>query len=301
MSRKLLMLSLWIALVSACSSAPAVEDEGPTEEPEVVEEEAKPAEDREASYDSLRERLEEIVDGTHRSDANRARDVYRNPVDTLRFFKVEPTDRVVELSPGRGWYSEILGPYLYGEGTLVAAVPPIDPEDEESYLTQIVTEYMGFVEANRDTLGMVEVGTFAPPEVAEIGEPGSADAVVTFRNLHGMYNRGTIEATLSAVYEVLRPGGTFGVVQHRAPEGSDPAESASMGYLPQEVVIELAEAAGFVLDGASEINANPMDTADHEHGVWSLPPTLRGGEETAERYQEIGESDRMTLRFVKPE
>lgn len=299
MTKKMLALALVVGLLAACTSTAPVEDETPVEEPQ-VQEEARQGAEAPAS-DPIRDRLHEAVNGTHRSDANRARDVYRNPLDTLAFFKIEPQYRVVEISPGRGWYTEILGPFLWGEGTLVAGGFAFDPEDEESYMTQIGLAYEELLESQKNVIGVVERGVFAPPETVELGEPGSADMVVTFRNLHGWNNRGIIEDAFAAIFETLKPGGIFGVVQHRAAEGSDPAETSRLGYLPEAFVIELAEQAGFVLDGASEINANPMDTRDHEHGVWSLPPTLRGGEEDAERYREIGESDRMTLRFVKPE
>ena len=297
--QRLVLVGLLATGVSACSTGQNVEDAVPLEETvEAGAEEKVP--EAEVEEPAIRMALSLAAEGEHRSEENRARNQYRNPVETLEFFGLHSNQTVVELSPGRGWYTEVLAPVLAGEGQLIAGAFQYDPEDVESYRTQIGESYVALLAASPEVYSGVVMGVFEPPQVVEIGEPGSADLVVSFRNLHGWQNRGMINDALAAVYEVLKPGGTFGVVMHRAAEGSDPVESARRGYLPEEYVVAIAEEAGFVLDGRSEINANPRDTRDHEHGVWSLPPTLRGGEETAERFLEIGESDRMTLRFKKP-
>lgn len=289
-----LLAALLAGGLSACTTTPPVEDSAPVEE---TVEESLPEEEVEDS--AFLRALALVAEGDHRSEENRARNSYRNPVETLEFFGLQPDQTVVELSPGRGWYTEVLAPVLSGEGRLVAGAFQFDPDDD-SYMSRIGRAYVELLSAHEEIYGNVEMGVFQPPATVEIGEPGTADLVLSFRNLHGWNNRGIIEEAFGAVYDVLKPGGVFGVVAHRAEEGSDPAETSPKGYLPEEFVIELAEATGFVLEARSEINANPRDPRDHEHGVWSLPPTLRGGEESAEQFLEIGESDRMTLRFVKP-
>src|SRR5690554_3565792 len=297
------MVLALVAGVTACSSGDPKSDETPSEtelssETEAMEAEAEANPEEDPSM-SVEAKLQMAAEGTHRSEENRARNDQRNPVETLLFFGLDDDMTVVELWPGRGWYSEVLAPVLAAEGKLVAGNMLADPEDPEHYRSRIATEYAAWVGENTDTLGEVEVGTFWPPSVVEIGGAESADMVVTFRSMHGWYNSGILGDVLAATHETLKPGGVFGVVQHRAAEGSDPAVTAPKGYLPQDFVIEQVEAAGFELVESSEINANPNDTRDHEDGVWALPPSLRGGEESAEQFAAIGESDRMTLKFVK--
>lgn len=302
MKTRLMVLAL-VAGVTACSSGEPKGDEMPVEEELAAETEAMEAEEEDnpeqAPEMSVEAKLQTAADGAHRSEDNRARNDARNPVETLLFFGLEDDMTVVELWPGRGWYTEVLAPVLAAEGKLVAGNMMPDPEDPEGYRTRIANEYEAWVGENTDALGEVEVGTFWPPTVVEVGGEESADMVVTFRSMHSWYNDGIMEEVLAATHDTLKPGGIFGVVQHRAAEGSDPAETAQKGYLPQDFVVEQVEAAGFELVESSEINANPNDTRDHEDGVWALPPSLRGGEETAEQFEAIGESDRMTLKFVK--
>ena len=301
-TKRIFLAALVIGLTAACSSPEPVPDQDPTAEVEgdTVGEAPEESEADEALEDPARAALEAAADGAHRSEEDRARNQYRNPVETMLFFGFEPGQSVVELWPGRGWYTGVLAPASGADVPLRAGIFAMDEDDPEDYRTRITVEYLEWVQTNQDALGPLETGTFAPPEVAELGEPESASLVVSFRNLHNMYNGGVLEDVLEAVHAVLEPGGVFGVVQHRAPQGSDPDETSENGYLSEQFVKETVEAAGFVVDGTSEINANPMDTADHPDGVWSLPPSLRGGEEDAERFLEIGESDRMTIRFVKP-
>lgn len=241
--------------------------------------------------------LDAAIAGAHRSAENRARDVYRHPKETLEFCGIEPGMTVVELSPGGGWYTEILAPYLRGEGQLVAGIPAAEGERARYH-----QRFMEFVATNPELYGGIRMATFDPPATIDLGEAGSADMVLTFRSTHGWVQDEAEDEAFRAAYEVLQPGGVFCVVQHRAPEADDtPAkERAESGYVKQSYVVQVAEEAGFELDEASDINANPNDTADHPEGVWTLPPSLRLGDQDRERYMAIGESDRMTLRFRKP-
>ncbi len=239
--------------------------------------------------------LDAALAGPHRSEADRARDAHRHPRETLTFFGIAPGQTVVELSPGGGWYTAILAPLLHDQGKLVAAIP--SPEGSRA---RYAARFREFQAARPDLYGNIEIVVLEPPTQVNLGRPGSADAVLTFRNIHGWVNDNTFDAVLAGVFAVLRPGGVFGVVEHRAAEGADVATNSRQGYVPEAFVIARAQAAGFVLDARSEINANPRDTRDYTNGVWALPPTLRGGDVERERFVAIGESDRMTLRFRKP-
>jgi predicted methyltransferase len=232
--------------------------------------------------------LEAVIAGSHRSEENRARDQHRHPRETLEFFGLEPNMTVVEMGPGGGWYTEILAPYLREQGRLIAAAP--DPSSEYGQ------RFDAFLATHPELYDRIERVTFAPPDSLSLGPDGSADMVVTFRSVHGWVNRDQAQAVFGAMFAVLKPGGVLGLVQHRGPEGVD----TESGYVPESTVIQLAEAAGFVLEERSEINANPADDHDHPEGVWTLPPTLRLGDTDRAQYEAIGESDRMTLRFRKP-
>ena len=239
--------------------------------------------------------IDGAIAGAHRSDANRARDQYRHPKETLEFCGLEPNMTVVELSPGGGWYTEILAPVLRENGRLIAGVPGADGEG-----ARYRQRFEEFIAANPAIYDRVTLATFEPPTAIDLGDAGSADMVLTFRNTHGWIGSGGETEAYAAAFEVLKPGGIFCVVQHRAPEGEDiPVEErAKTGYVPQSYVVEVAQQAGFVLEAESEINANPADDTDHPEGVWTLPPVLRLGDEA--EYVQIGESDRMTLKFQKP-
>jgi predicted methyltransferase len=243
--------------------------------------------------------LEQVVKGAHRSDAAKARDVYRHPIETLKFFDVEPTMTVVEVSPGGGWYTEILAPYLKDKGRFIAA--HFDPESEVEYYRNSLKKYQEKV-AQASIYGKVEFSVFAPPAKVMIAPEGTVDRVLTFRNVHNWYISGgedAVKAAFDGFYKALKPGGILGVVEHRLPESMDQEQNKRSGYVKQSLVIQWAEQAGFKLLGASEINANAKDTADHPKGVWTLPPSLRLGEQDRDKYLAIGESDRMTLKFVK--
>jgi predicted methyltransferase len=240
--------------------------------------------------------LDEVLAGSWRSAANRARDAYRHPKATLQFFGVRPDRTVIEITPGGGWYAEILAPLLHDNGHYIAAekLPAADSEarSDDSALRKKFA-------ADPAHYGNAVIVQF-DPKAPVFGAPGSADLVLTFRNVHNWAEAGTAPAMFKAFFAVLKPGGVLGVVDHRAAEGASLATVKSSGYLPTDYVVKLATDAGFALDESSEINANPKDTRDYPKGVWTLPPTLALGDKDKAKYQAIGESDRMTLRFVKP-
>jgi predicted methyltransferase len=234
--------------------------------------------------------IEVAVASAHRPDKSRARDAYRHPRETLRIFGVQPNQRIIELWPGGGWYTEILAPLVREQGKLTAVVangPYLQP-------------YKDFLAARPDLYSHVALVEVTPPGALALGPDGSADVVLTFRNLHGWLANGYAEAMHSAIFRVLKPGGVYGLTEHRAKPGTSIEASGKSGYVTEDAAIALATAAGFVLEERSEVNANPKDTKDHPNGVWSLPPTLRGGDTDRDKFQAIGESDRMTLRFRKP-
>jgi predicted methyltransferase len=244
--------------------------------------------------------LDASIAGGWRSAENRARDAYRHPRETLAFFNVAPNHTVIEITPGAGWYSEILAPYLRTSGQYIAAV--VDPasqaeEKARSYYTRSNEGLAAKFTADAERYGAASTVAFDPKN-PRFGAPGSADVVLTFRNVHNWLSAGSAEAMFRGFHEVLKPGGVLGVVEHRA--ASDVPADDHSGYVRQAQVIALAQAAGFELDAQSEINANPRDTKDHPNGVWTLPPTNRHDAADADKYRAIGESDRMTLRFVKP-
>ena len=244
--------------------------------------------------------LTQAVQSSERDAKNSARDQYRHPVETLEFFGFKPNMTVVEIAPGGGWYSEILAPAVKGHGVYYAAHFPAD--SEVGYYQRSLA---GFKKKMSDDARFSEVKLteFAPVTHLDIAPAGSADLVLTFRNVHNWYMGKDKEGALSAFkafYKALKPGGTLGVVEHRLPEARSDEDQKSSGYMKQSYVIDIAKQAGFELVASSDINANPLDTADHPKGVWTLPPSLRLGEQDAAKYKAIGESDRMTLRFRKP-
>jgi predicted methyltransferase len=251
---------------------------------------------------SIEAQVAALQGGNWRDPANAARDRYRHPAQTLAFFGVRPDMTVLEIWPSGGWYSEILAPYLRANGSYVAVVNDPDKattdKDRDGWAGQNA-KLQAKLAARPDAYGAPR---FVPidPKAPVLGDPGSADAVLTFRNVHNWVMAGTEADMFEAFYEVLKPGGVLGVVDHRARPGAPAAEMKTSGYLPEEAVIAMALRAGFRLEARSEVNANPMDTADHPEGVWTLPPRLALGDQDRDRYLAIGESDRMTLRFVKP-
>ena len=231
----------------------------------------------------------------------RIRDEFRHPQQTLRFFGIQPHMQVVEISPGGGWYTNILAPLLRENGQLFAAHFFID-ENTNDYFKKSRQQFEKKV-AEHGPYKNITVTSFHPEKALDVAPANTADMVLTFRNVHNWYMRhgdNGIENAFSAFFKALKKGGVLGVVEHRLPENANDEMQSSSGYMKQSYVIKMAEKAGFKLQSSSEINANPLDTADHPRGVWTLPPRLRLGEKDREKYQAIGESDRMTLKFVKP-
>jgi len=242
-------------------------------------------------------KIDQVLAGTWREPANKARDQYRHPKQTLEFFGLKPGMSLIEISPGGGWYTEILAPLLKGDGSYTAATPkPSRPEGEAARDKSSLGAKFAGDSANYGAVEVVEYDSKAP----NLGAPGSADMVVTFRNVHNWVVADTASAMFKAIFQVLKPGGVLGVTDHRAAAGTELEKVKKLGYLPEDLVIKLATDAGFKLEAKSEINANPKDTKDYEKGVWTLPPTLELGDKDREKYVAIGESDRMTLKFVKP-
>lgn len=246
--------------------------------------------------------LDAAISGPNRTQEDRARDQWRHPKETLQFFGVEPSMTVVEVWPGGGWYAKIIAPYLKsGGGTYYAA--HVDPAASERAADAVERFRLEFSDAS--VYGEINITTLGAGEIAP---ENSADAVLTFRNVHNWMSNGVAEANFQAFYRALKPGGVLGVVEHRADEKADEKDGSS-GYVKESAVRALAEAAGFEFVDSSEINANPNDTKDHPFGVWTLPPVRRSsaspGQEDPNfdraQYDAIGESDRMTLKFVKPQ
>ncbi len=244
--------------------------------------------------------LRAVLASPHRTPAFAARDGWRHPYETLRFFGLQPGMTVVELSPGGGWYTEILAPYLRERGRLILAAD--DPESIHAYYRRSAERLRAKLGARPELYGKVQLAVLALPQQLQFAAPGSADLVLTFRNVHNWAAEGddAVKAVFKSVYDSLKPGGVFGVVDHRLPAGRAQDAKASSGYLQVAYVQRLAESVGLRLDGASEVNANPRDTADHPGGVWALPPSYANKDADKARYEAIGESDRFTLRFVKP-
>ncbi|MSR14924.1 MAG: methyltransferase [Gammaproteobacteria bacterium] len=242
--------------------------------------------------------LDAALAGAQRSEVNRARDVYRHPRETLAFFGVEPTMTVVEIMPGGGWYTEILAPWLREKGKLYAAHFPADSTAE--YPKKAIAAFTQKLAAEPAIYDRVVVTPFMLPKVLDIAPPASADVVLTFRNVHNWLKDGGEVAVFKAAFAALKPGGVFGVVEHRAKRGTTREQSLNSGYTTEQLVIDGATSVGFVFEAKSEINANTNDTKDYAQGVWTLPPTYAAGEQDKAKYHAIGESDRMTLRFRKP-
>ena len=247
--------------------------------------------------------LDAVLAGSHRPDEERARDAWRHPKETLLFFGAEPSMTVVEVWPGGGWYSNVIAPFLSrGGGVYYAA--GLDPASSER-AAQAVAAFEAKFKGDPALYGDVRLTVLA---AAEIAPAESADLVLTFRNVHNWMNNDTAEANFQKFYAALKPGGVLGVVEHRAGEDATAEFEGASGYVKESTVIAFAEAAGFELEARSEINANPADTKDHPFGVWTLPPVRRSSAVAGTtdpnfdraKYDAIGESDRMTLKFRKP-
>jgi predicted methyltransferase len=243
--------------------------------------------------------LDTIIQGPHRSEANRARDQYRHPKETLLFFGLQPHMAVVEISPANGWYTEIIAPLLKQQGRYTAAVPALSDDMPEA-MKRRDAAYRQMLKAAPELYGEPTIKTYDPAAPVFTSD-GTADLVVTFRNVHNWAKAGNTQSMFKGFFQALKPGGVLGVVEHRAKPDTPLSKQIESGYMTEQFVIETAVAAGFKLDRSSEINSNPLDTKDHPGGVWNLLPNLRGvAENDKAKYRAIGESDRMTLRFVKP-
>ena len=229
-----------------------------------------------------------------------ARDPYRHPAATLRFFGLRPDQTVVEVWPGRGWYMEILAPYLRDRGKYYAAIEAADVADASKEAKDDAAFLRQRIAGDPARLGKVIITQLNPPQLTEICPSGSADVVLTFRNVHNWIEKGDQQAQFDAFFKALKPGGVLGVVEHRAKPGTSLEEMRKTGYVDEAYVKKLAATAGFRFDAESPVNDNPKDTKDYPEGVWTLPPTLALGDKDRAKYAAIGESDRMTLRFVKP-
>lgn len=251
-----------------------------------------------ALADGLDPALKALIDGPQRAEKNRVRDIYRHPSEVLPFFGVKPDSVVVEILPGAGGYwTEIVAPYLKAKGRYIAANSEAASTSEEA-----IKDNAGFkakIAADPALYDRVEISEFAADR-HEIAAPGSADFVLTFRNLHNWMKSGDTAAALKTFYKALKPGGVLGIVDHRASDATPQDPKALSGYVRQDYAIQQIEAAGFKFVASSEANANPKDTKDYSVGVWALPPTYRLKDQDREKYAAIGESDRFTLKFVKP-
>lgn len=258
---------------------------------------AKPAASSSGPHLSIDPAIAKAVADPARTPANVARDPARHPKSTLSFFGVKPGMTIVEMLPGGGWYTEILAPLLAEQGQYVAAVPPGKETDN----------FRAFLGAAPDRYAKVQVVQFAVGQPSDLVPPGTADMVLTFRNIHNLLGSpeqagdGNAPQAFADWFRALKPGGVLGIEEHRLPETMDSAREKTTGYVKRSTVIRLAMAAGFQFAGATEVNANPKDDHDHPKGVWTLPPSYALGDQDREKYTAIGESDRMTLKFVKPD
>jgi predicted methyltransferase len=249
------------------------------------------------AYPSGKAALQAVVKGPQRRPADVARDKYRHPVETLDFFGFKPTMTVLDVGPGEGWYTAILAPALAKQGQYVATTnDPNGPADQRA--TFYGQRFRAFLEEAPEIYGKVQ-SLVVDPKAPKLDKDSAVDLVIVMRGVHGMINGGTLGSWLAEIHRALKPGGVLGIEEHRASADADPTVSAKKGYVPEKWLIEQVEAAGFKLAGKSELNANPKDTKDYPEGVWTLPPTLRLGDKDRDKYTAIGESDRMTLKFVK--
>ncbi len=279
-------LTLGLAAACACGGTSATDVAEEVTQSEVVANISVPAGD-----------LDGAIAGMHRTNTERARDPFRHPKETLEFFGFAPGQTVLEIWPGRLWYTKILAPVLREDGQLVVATT--DP-DADGFRGTLARDFNTAVTALPQVYGELETVVLSPPNHTNLGDAERYDLIVTFRNTHNWMQDNVHEQLYAELFRVLKPGGRLGVVQHRDHEGAAAPVGQRRGYVAEQVVIDLLTGIGFELSARSEINANPADTKDYPEHVWSLPPGFREGDTNRARYAEIGESDRMTLLFVKP-
>jgi predicted methyltransferase len=254
-----------------------------------------------ASAQSTRETsaatLDRILAGEQRPASERERDAFRHPKETLLFFGLQPQMQVVEIWPEPGWYTEIIAPLVKDQGKYYAALAA--PRPDNAYVSARTKAYQERFAAHPELYGKIELTTLAA-DARDIAPPGSVDMVVTFRNIHNWMAGGWAPQAFATMFKALKPGGILGVVEHRGNPELPQDPKAKRGYVREDDAIRLIESQGFVLVAQSEINANPKDTKDYPQGVWTLPPVYRLGDKDKATYAAIGESDRFTLKFVKP-
>ncbi len=304
MSVKRLSLSVLFVAIAACSKAP---------EPAAPATPVAPAATVAAEPTLAVSPIRAAVDGAWRSEADRSRDAFRHPAEVLEFWGLAPGMAVLEVQPGAGWWTEILAPYAHANGgsfyvTAADLDNPELPDASRIARADLAARFAAKPEIY-GTVNLVNFGAKSAPLPA-----ATFDFILTARSVHGWVNNQLADKMFADFYQALKPGGILALEQHRANEGTDPANEltgTSSGYVMQSAVVALAEKAGFKLEASSELNANPADTKDHPFGVWTLPPTARTrpyseGEDAHDanfdrsKYDAIGESDRMTLKFVKP-
>ena len=242
--------------------------------------------------------LQSLATGDHRSEDNIARNAWRHPVETLEFFGLEADTTVIEILPSTGWYTEIIAPYVRDQGKYYAA--HFSPNAAQDFMPRIRGLFEEKISSDPEHYGRITVRSLNPPHEVIIAPPASADMALTFRNVHNWIMAGQEHEFFAAFFAALKPGGTLGVVEHRARPNASMEIMETTGYVTEAYVKEVAAAAGFEFVESSDINANAKDDTDHPAGVWSLPPTYRMGEANREDFTAIGESDRMTLKFIKP-
>jgi predicted methyltransferase len=241
--------------------------------------------------------LEAAVNSNYRTEENKKRDIYRHPVETLAFFGMKPEMTVVEIYPGAGWYMEVIAPYLAQKGKYIMATPSSNPAKPYTVVNE--QKIQSWMSLHQEVSRNMVISSYNLPKAQDIAPENSADMVVTFRNVHNWMTNKFEKEAFASFYKVLKPGGVLGIVEHRElPNKKDPL--AKSGYVREADVIKMAQKAGFKLVAKSEVNANPKDTKNHPEGVWTLPPSLKLGDKDKEKYLAIGESDRMTLKFIKP-
>lgn len=248
--------------------------------------------------------INNIAANEFRSEENRQRNQFRHPGLTLDYFGIEPHMSVTELWPGKGWYTEILAPYLKDEGQLTIAnfrTQPARDDKRTVYYSRLGRKLNKRINDHSDYFGTVFEVPYDPVENDNLGAPSSQDMVLIFRNIHNWDGDGVFKRVIEAAYDIVKPGGILGIVEHRANSLSEISSSAAEGYTDEGYVIKVIESVGFKLTGRTGINNNPKDTKNYPRGVYSLPPTFAMGDIEREKYLAIGESDRMTLKFIKPE
>jgi predicted methyltransferase len=251
----------------------------------------------EKGYPNGKAAVQAMMASKHRRPANAARDAQRHPLETLELFGFQPTMTVLDIGPGEGWYTEIVAPAVAKKGKYVAtSADPNGPADARP--TFYANRWKGFLEGLPEAYGKAET-LVVDGKAPKLGGKPTFDLVLLMRGVHGMKNAGTFDAWLAEIHAALKNGGVLGIEEHRSLDGANVDEVAKKGYMPEKWVVSTVEAAGFKLAGKSEVSANPKDTKDYVEGVWTLPPTLRLGDKDREKFLAIGESDRMTLKFVK--